>query len=63
MNAKTGHEVQDIATLRLPDLQRYLSVGKGSAIKIGEISGARFQVGRMVLYKRSVIDAWVEKQK
>lgn len=38
----------------------YLAVGRNTAEKIGRAAGARFKVGRRVLYRRDKIDAYID---
>lgn len=51
---------------RLLNIKEFCSyaggIGRNSAFKLAEASGARLQIGRRVLVDRIKFDAWVDKQ-
>lgn len=46
----------------IDELAYALSLGKNKAMEIGVSSGAKFNVGKRVLYSRKRIEEWVEEQ-
>ena len=44
----------------IDELKNYISLGEGTARKIGAESGAVVRIGRRVLYDRQQIDAYME---
>ena len=56
--------MENISSKRLVDissLMEYLSLGRNSALKFGEESGAKLKVGRRTLYDLQKIDIAINK--
>lgn len=47
--------------LSITDLCAFLSLGKNKAREIGDISGARREIGSRVLYDRVTIEQYIDK--
>ena len=60
MKARIRRDPDSALLLSVEDLQAYLAVGRATAVKIGEESGARRKIGRRVLYDRRKIVAYVD---
>lgn len=56
-------QVMDFGRLMgLPELMRYTSLGRNSAMDLGKSANAIVRIGKRVLYDRRKIDSYIDSQ-
>lgn len=58
---KREPDTPDLKTVDTPTLQKMLSAGRPTALKIGQAAGARIQVGKKVLWNVRKVEVYLDK--
>lgn len=61
MNKMQKRESATKLAVDINELTALLGCGKATAMKIGELSGAKFKVGRRALYRVAAVESYLEE--